>query len=1543
MLSAGLLSFVLFPLECIFKCIVVFMLTLWVGFLIFVLAIWPFVILSFCWFVPAPLVVLGTLTQYHILMATLFFVFLITIRRFVRNEYALISVVGPKHALWCDTNTPWHGFGTGPVKWVVASFDLGDDRLLGQFQSKLLQTTVPNGSYSNYYELTSMLWSQFIVVLHTTLLPGPRVWLVVTLWSLNALLVLYLRPLKRMGTVIRYYALLVVAIITLNPSAVVFGIGVLYSILVFVVSLFSTEFVEWFSWVLTAVAVDVTSAFVEWNFISRKYMNRAGFRPTGHGSGFVPVFKNAVTKLAIVVSDLGLPHYILGGSSSYDAEHVQSTLDIMRDAGWPINVELDTPSRFASTSAYSSWLISGTTWKQGIHNRKMYVDSVLDPLRVKAVEWKRTEEYRTYDNEQASVARYFKSPRYNYPDLDVNDVWFLLGDIFRHSRITPMNYIIKMWEKKYALGSFMVDPQNPKKKYSRWKFISTIGYKNFKNLWRKTFEFAPLLAPVSHVSVKDEALPAKKFLADKVRTVVGSPIGQYIMSTVWNYSPNHNFRWVTTPIKVGMPLNGYWMNEVYSSHARCQLHFAGDMSEFDSTLSGNVLKLIAAVRKKGFEQHKDRERIATLIDINYDQVSRQLLNTTSTGDIYAKGTGLTTGHSSTSMDNSVGLVVLYLLAWKQLTGLSAKEFKFYNEISCFGDDHLLSMAGNKPASWNFRSIQSVMRRWGVTNNLEATGPLTKLSFLSKWARLPTPADLLDCKAAGVKAPKYAIVHDRDRLIGKMVSKVKSMDPLYRLKRLVSYMALTPHHPDVYHTLHNLVVRTATFRPFLKSDANPRGVSVPSYNKVVKDWYKPDATFPENMIDEVEETYGANGSIMAYGAITPLDSFLGAMALVPDFVNPSIFNFGYMATVQSKLHTLVSWPVQFLALANGTSSTAEVGYLLRKTVYEFLDPSICAHVDPSVNYTTLLVRHWIFLSLKSMVQWRATELPLTSFSRKVAQVQFSINGLMQYETKRFSLQILELALIALLGIIHVPDVLGWVSLVKLPDFNKLLEQLLYVAQATFWSTLPPNYSDTNKHLREIDGSKILTISAPTGSGKSTAFIKHVSQLLGHKYHKLIVVEPRSAIVKTIVPYVNIALSMGASGATTGLTLDQECSVWYVTAQELLLHPSWYSTDRGNNLIILDECHVSEPAYDLVKDIIIRDKVHSVWVSATPQFSQMPMDRVIDVPLTSARLYNVHTTNMHNDTVVSLSEFERSYKSEVLNTVHDRSRTSIMLVFCTTLAMCQDLAANCARPSFVLSSGTKDVPTTENGCVIFTTSVADVGITLPDVDFVMTSDIGFTVLQTLEEAKLAYYRLTNNELVQRSGRTGRTNNGACLIYRTPRARFVQDIQDIKAKTSVFDLLASGIPLEHILRARKPQLMALLGLNDVESDRAEATLQTSLDQLERYRSNLEPLLFERARLLDIGTNDGTMPGVIDTGRMGLFRSHSTVTSSDMIRSIINVAKHLGLRATANHEQAREHEEQVRNYSQFLIGNVKAKMPFPDPDLGEWGMEPEALDNDF
>jgi len=410
----------------------------------------------------------------------------------------------------------------------------------------------------------------------------------------------------------------------------------------------------------------------------------------------------------------------------------------------------------------------------------------------------------------------------------------------------------------------------------------------------------------------------------------------------------------------------------------------------------------------------------------------------------------------------------------------------------------------------------------------------------------------------------------------------------------------------------------------------------------------------------------------------------------------------------------------------------------------------------------------------------------------------------------------------------------------------------------------------------------------------------------------------------------------------MVLDQSEKVWYVTAQELLLHPSWYNGDTSTNLFVMDECHIVEPAYDLVKSIMLDGNNHCVFVSATPDYSHFGNKPVVDVPLISARLYNIRVSNVVNEDIVTRNDFTRHYIADVLSMLYTRPQLSVSLVFCTTLAMCRQLSEQCHKRNFILSSGTNLIPDTGNGMVIFSTSVADVGITLPNVDFVITSDIGFTVTHDLEHSKEAFFKLTESDVRQRVGRTGRTNNGSAVVVRCPRATFVSDLSAIREKTSVFDLIASGIPLETVAALKQKELKSLLGLDEVPAARSEATYAASLEQLTLYRSNLQPLLDQRAKLLELGTNDGSAPRPIDTYRMGVILDSTNVDSSSLLRAVINVAKYLGLRSTADREQREALEKAIISESKILIENdIKAKLPYPDPDLGQWGMKPDNIES--
>jgi hypothetical protein len=1484
----------------------------------------PFILaLSMVWLWPLIGAPLWMTTMAYIGFPFLALCLVIYFRIHLKKEADLVRLVGPEHALWADVGGIFSVRNT--FSYVVSEIDLTGPSPTSDFILGVARRLGKTPHLPNYYEASSLAWSWCVLKLEDLSTRWPEVLTFVMLWSLNATLKWGAAYIKRLLSVIRVTLVTLVAIVfTSSNTFWAFLSGVVFFVSVFH-KLLEYPWAKRIKLELTILAALVANAWTEYNFAGRKWLSKDGFRPRP-GRRFGVKFGEMASKIAIVIADMGLPQYVLGSrKDSYTRKDLEETLSIMKDLGWPINVKLADPSRFGSATKYADWLFSGSTWAQGLHQREMYLDKLLDPLRVKAVEWRRTEEYRTYENEVRSIARYFKSPKYNFPDLNLDDVWFLLGDIFRNSKLTPFNYVIRMWEKKYSLGSFMVDPDNPRKKYSRWKFISTIGFKSFKDLWRRTFEVASKLTPVSHVSVKDEALSPKKYLADMVRTVVGSPISQYIMSTIWNYWPNHNFRWVETPIKVGMPLNGYWFDQIYSRHSRCQHHVAGDFSEFDSTVSAKILNIIRAVRKKGFESHKDVDRISKLIDINYDQVEHQLLNTTSTGDIYNKGTGLTTGHSSTTMDNSVACVVLYLMAWKDITGLDAKQFKIYNELSVFGDDHVLSFLSTKPLGWNFTNIKKSMRKFGVDLREEASGDLSNIPFLSKFVRRPTALDREDLEKAGVYPEHgWVVYHNRDRLIGKLVSKVKTMAPGYRLKRLLSYLSLTAHHPDVYAQLQKVISTTKTFSGIIKAEK----IKIPTYNKVLKDWYSTNAVQPHTEMQDVDVSLCSEAATVHYGSVTLTDSLLSGLALVPDLINPVVFNYGFLRSFQSRWAHLCSWPIRLIRRSNDLVGIAEVSVILKRSRYDMLDPAIESN-QAGETTSDLLLRHWMFLIWVHFTGGRRSTGVVATVHRKIADVQFAVNGKVQGEMNRFRFPIIDLTIIALLGMVRTPLDLSFPFNWVLPDLGDLYNRFTFWFYANFWSALPPNYADVVKVVRDqFKPGFALCVSAPTGTGKSTFMVKALADHAGHKFSKLIVIEPRSSIVKTTVPFTQVQLGLDCSGSTTGMKFDPESKVIYCTAQEFLLHASWWN---HSNLIIMDEAHLKEEAYLLVRKILVEAELPRLYVSAT-----VPPDLSHEfgiLPLNTARVWTVQKAFHELPDETSIRAYRRRYLTEVVELLHNSPLVSKVLVFFPTVTDALACATQLGSRACVLS-GSSGLPNLDKTPVVCCTSVADVGITLPNVDTVITSDIGFHVAHSMIESTPKYHRLSDDDITQRSGRTGRTNHGQVHIFQFPHMPVSSIPQNLETEHAVLSLLQGGVPVELVSKHCKSMLLKLLGLADIDGDAAEAIRFEALNQLSLYSNNLSGLLEKRALEADQINNTGEQAAVLDTARMGLLRPSTAATTQSLVQAVLKVSGLLGKRAYAG-TRVSEVEEEIRAESAPLLGNINAKLPFPDPELGEWGMQ--------
>jgi hypothetical protein len=1274
---------------------------------------------------------------------------LILWRRAIKREAQIVRAFGLERALWVDRE-PSGVFTEVVMDGWVSAFSAGT-------RVALSRISVPD-SAQDVASVASVWWSRLILFAEEALVSPPV--LVVLLAILRAVSRpgFITRPFRAVQWIVSKQFYLIGLIVLCDTTILIKVVGLMCGI----GRLFlDAQFRGFVLWWLTNMVVRVTVIALDATEVSRKYTSVA-LGPTKGRKDFSAAFRAGLMRLSVVIADIGLPHYIRG-SRPVTKQGLQDSLTLLKELGWPVNVELADPDLSNPTVAkYADWVFSGTNWAQGIRNMKVHTDVLLDRLRLHAIEYRRTESYGTIDNEIEATSRYFKSPRYDYPDLDINDVWFMVKDSFKHSRLTPFNYIIGAWEMKYGLGAFFRRPGS-RSKLSRRSFVKSIGgLRPFKALWRKTFEFSNLVTAVSAVSIKGEALPPAKWMQNKVRSIIGTPLVHYIMTTIWNYEPNHRFSWIETPTKIGMPLNGYWLADLYHRHSRCQHHYAGDMSAFDSTISGRVIEVIKAVRKKGFEHHKDYNRICDLIDVAYEQAQHQLLNTTSNGNIYYKGTGLTTGHSSTSADNSLALLTLYMLAWKQLTGLGAREFRQFNELSDYGDDHVLSMLATRPAAWTFSNIQKVMASWGVTNRLEATGNLSAIPFLSKWSRKVTPADVAFFKEHGIGVPKRIVYHDRDKLIGKLVAKVKNMDPRYRAKRLLSYLSLTPHHPDVYKGIATVLTRSST----LKRAMRDMKMTVPTYAKVMSDWYRPSELVVVDIHDEAEEDIERRGHVFSYGSVSLTDSIVSVVAQLPDVLNPVLFNFGFERMLQIQCKRFLQWPRTFLFLQNEALTDGESAPLFRQTAYKCLEPTLFdnnAHEAPPSHY---LLRHWLYCWYHAKL--RPTMGPmLDRVTHTINQLQFIMTGIVYHKQSSFNFGSLDLAVIVLLNLVPATPIFAPIANIRLPRLDLMMELFASWVVTLIWTNVPPNYKEATHLLRQaLTKNMSLLVQAPTGTGKSTAFVHHVDLVTRGHIRQIFVIVPRAILTTQLPQYTASCYNMDSTGWSSLTTRNPNARVTYLTPQEFVVNKA--KILGCGNLVLVDECHIMEPFMLLAQKILSLADESYILMSATPT-QQNLADADVVVDLKTAKLWQTSVTT-HRMDAPNGRMFLSLYEQRVVELIQSGWHRSKWLVFHPSIEGGHALAERIQkRCSFVNS---KEIDT--SGDVIISTNVSDAGVTIPYVDRVITSNLDYYAVGFAGKPKLL--RLNDQILQQRSGRTGRTNNGSVDIFIAQTSEGLESVEVI-----------------------------------------------------------------------------------------------------------------------------------------------------------------------
>mgnify|MGYP000906438385 CR=1 FL=1 len=337
---------------------------------------------------------------------------------------------------------------------------------------------------------------------------------------------------------------------------------------------------------------------------------------------------------------------------------------------------------------------------------------------------------------------------------------------------------------------------------------------------------------------------------------------------------------------------------------------------------------------------------------------------------------------------------------------------------------------------------------------------------------------------------------------------------------------------------------------------------------------------------------------------------------------------------------------------------------------------------------------------------------------------------------------------------------------------------------------PAYKHKAEILDTLSENKISWLCGPTGSGKTT----QTAQYALERFDRVVVLMPRRVIVDNVTEYVEQSLrgQLGKQypdhlvgkihGRTTEATPDTRlCFMTAATFTKKLeqLSGDWHDE---KTLVLVDEIHEANLEMEFAtalaaKSIENTDKWHMAFSSATPdtEVSQTMYEDINGSELPVVTIEGrPHEIDITEDKVNTVSEAYLEYGKD--------SKKS--LVFVEGVRSIEETIASIKRHTrhqsgrirfFKLHSGISEAarreiftaePAEDESFVIVSTSAGQSGITIPEVDLVLSNGLTKSKEIGEEGAEGLPPRLcTQAELMQQAGRGGRDIDGAKFVLARP----------------------------------------------------------------------------------------------------------------------------------------------------------------------------------
>jgi len=968
-----------------------------------------------------------------------------------------------------------------------------------------------------------------------------------------------------------------------------------------------------------------------------------------------------------------------------------------------------------------------------------------------------------------STSRYGQ-PEFDFENYDSEKMLETMSRIYQpmldNSRLTHPKKFFRKWKLGLSSGFGSLKNGRYQKRRAMFSKIPRSGITDFAKFLCSNLD---KIAAIPHTFGKMEYLFGDKW--KKLRSIIGAPFFTYFTNQIFAYEPDHRFTYNNTPAQVGRPLTGFGLLPLFRRYIQYPYVFGLDMSAFDSTFNHQVMESVAALREWGYRNHSQYDEISKLIRLSYKQNYSDPLFSGSTGEILEKVRGNATGAVSTSQTNCLALGIILSQFFHETTGLGYDKFFELYDLSNYGDDNILGCRpqGHHTTEELRNTIYDIVQLCSTKYNgtiflkIESEGSIFDCEFLSKSIFKLNDDESNKLSTHFGKYYSYGVRHNYNKIVQKF-DKFKKSKPQETdfIQKFAAYKLMSVHYPDLFATIDQLFNNYVKENP--KCIKNPHyKIAASTYDQILIKFYEPlSKHYAKVMATEFEEMGEETDNKVS---IPISETIMGFLKQLYNNLSPMILDL--TCDLESNIlmkHLLkyynqdISNYVQQIAEKSSMTPDETIKLLQRNNLplfnnYEHSpNHSFFSYIDH-----ILMMVVFNYKGITNFLKYKLPFDPVSLFfdfvNRMNSGISFcsgvtmnNISSFVKFDTTNNFYLLFLLFLI----IIRKHFIFNHFSFnINIPVINieKYIIQIFNNIKQYFFSLDSCKRNNTayqtkyEEVLNELNLSEKTLFHAPTGWGKSTHFLVALQKALNKR---VVVIVPRAILAESIPKYLrsqyDIEIGQWSYGSTN-VTGD----IIFSTPDSFLLR------SKGKEFVILDEAHINEPQYRFIKE----NQIPDMYFTATPS-DDIQYQNHYTVP--GATPFEIEQTDRQ------ALNFDH-YVAACFNSVINNSFSKI-LIYVPTIEKGTILASRLSKrgiKSQLLNSENKIV--NENSRVFISTSVADAGLTIPSVDLVISSDLDVHVT----EQKPYFFRLSQQTIVQRKGRTGRTCNGRFYFYKIQSVPF------------------------------------------------------------------------------------------------------------------------------------------------------------------------------